>query len=597
MPCRHWNNFFETKKEEGVSYLMAAISLLNTQNPTSLSQQISRKRLGDILVEQNLITKEQLEMALAVQKQNKKVKLGEILISRHLITETALAERLADQLDIPFYQLDQIKPSFDAIKCMSKEQAIRMQAIPLSFVNRVLVIAMVNPQDLNARDAIKMSTSCDKLEPGITTPTDIRNHIDRFYDMQNNMMAAVEESELFAKRFSRDDVKNESNEKSAPVVALAWNFIRQAVRDRASDIHIEIDDRDGGCIRFRVDGQLSVVNSYPASLHPSLSSRFKIMSGMDIAEKRKPQDGRIQIMVDGRNVDFRVSSLPTRAGEKIVLRVLDQDAANVGLGKLGLNDIDIKMLKTFANMPNGIFLVTGPTGSGKSMTLYSMISEINNRNLNITTVEDPVEFTIRGVNQVHVDEKAGMTFDSALRAILRQDPDKIMIGEIRDFTTAEIAIRAALTGHLVLSTLHTNDAASAVTRLVDMGIPPYLVSASLVGVVAQRLVRRLCPHCKHATNLDEHTAQSVGLPTGTPIWEPVGCRECRDGYSGRMGIFEILYITPEIKTMIVKNTSDLEIKDFAMASSEYRMNSLRQSGLNAVIRGDTSLAEVLSVTI
>ena len=379
----------------------------------------------------------------------------------------------------------------------------------------------------------------------------------------------------------------------APLIELVNDMISQAVREGASDIHVESYEQMGR-IRYRVDGALYIHFEYPSSLHPSVVSRIKIMSGMDIAEKRKPQDGRILTSIDNRHIDLRVSSLPTMSGEKIVLRVLDRDNSFVELEKLGLDDDDMKHIEEFCKTPWGIMLATGPTGSGKSTTLYSMLKRISHPDINIITVEDPVEFYIPGINQVSVNEKAGLTFEAALRSILRQDPDKIMIGEIRDGITAQIAIRSALTGHFVLSSLHTNDAPSAATRIIDMGIAPFLLSASLSGVVAQRLVRRLCPHCKEEYELDDNTCESLHVPHGSHAFRAIGCGNCRNGYKGRRGIYEIMVLNDDLREMILKGADHLELREAAV---KYGMKTLRQAGINSALAGHTSLEEILSATV
>ena len=347
-------------------------------------------------------------------------------------------------------------------------------------------------------------------------------------------------------------------------------------------------------IRYRVDGQLYIHFEYPASLHPTVVSRIKIMSGMDIAERRKPQDGRILTTIDGRHIDLRVSSLPTMSGEKVVMRILDRDNSSVELEKLGFDDDDMQHIERFCTMPWGILLATGPTGSGKSTTLYSMLRRISHPDINIITVEDPVEFYIPGINQVNVNEKAGLTFESALRSILRQDPDKIMIGEIRDTDTAQIAIRSALTGHFVLSTLHTNDAPSAATRIIDMGIQPFLLSASLSGIIAQRLVRNLCPYCKAEYEIDESTCEKYGIPHGATAFHAVGCPSCRNGYKGRRGIYEVMVLNDNLREMILKGADDMELREAAINNG---MKTLRRAGINAALSGHTSLEEVLTATL
>jgi len=320
----------------------------------------------------------------------------------------------------------------------------------------------------------------------------------------------------------------------------------------------------------------------------------KIMSGIDIAEKRKPQDGRILIKTEGRSVDLRVSSVPSVRGEKIVLRILDHEKSPIGLDRLELEADDLEKIKFFCKIPWGILLATGPTGSGKSTTLYSMLDRMNQPGVSIVTIEDPVEYRLDGICQIHVNEKAGLTFESALRSILRQDPDKIMVGEIRDIQTAQVAIRAALTGHFVLSTLHTNDAPSALTRLVDMGVPPFLVANSLTGIIAQRLLRKLCPYCKQKYVLDSNTCEDVGLPHGSNVWKAVGCNECRQGYKGRRAVFEIMMVDDDIIRMILRGAESIHIRDIAI---EKGMKTLRRAAMNCALAGITSLEEVFSVTI
>ena len=375
--------------------------------------------------------------------------------------------------------------------------------------------------------------------------------------------------------------------------SLVNDMISQAVREEASDIHVETYEQMSR-IRYRVDGQLYIHFEYPASLHPTVVSRIKIMSGMDIAERRKPQDGRILTTIDGRHIDLRVSSLPTMGGEKVVMRILDRDNSSVELEELGFDDNDMQHIERFCNMPWGILLATGPTGSGKSTTLYAMLRRISHPDINIITVEDPVEFYIPGINQVNVNEKAGLTFDSALRSILRQDPDKIMIGEIRDTATAQIAIRSALTGHFVLSTLHTNDAPSAATRIIDMGVQPFLLSASLSGIIAQRLVRNLCPYCKEEYEVDPVSCNKYEIPEGSTAFRPVGCPSCRNGYKGRRGIYEIMVLNDNLREMILKGADDIELREAAVNNG---MKTLRKSGIKAALEGYTSLEEVIQATL
>ena len=561
--------------------------------PSFASLHAHQPKLGDILVQAGVIDESQLVRALQIQQGSKddKRKLGEVLVSEKFITETRLAEALSTQLKLPLFTLTRYRPMPEAIRLVPRAVAERLSLIPLSIMeDDLLLVAMSNPLDLLGQDEVRMLTGRN-LKVGIATASDINQNLDRLYNLQNNLEEAIEEVDTESMQNLELDFDASSDE--APVIQLVSNLLQQAVREGASDIHVEVYEKTAR-VRFRVDGQLYSAFDYPVALHPSVSARLKIMSGMDIAEKRKPQDGRILIRVDGRRIDLRVSVLPTMNGEKVVLRILDQESSAVGLDRLGLEADDMEKIDLFCDMPWGIMLVTGPTGSGKSTTLYSMLQKINQPDVNIITVEDPVEFSVAGINQVHVNEKAGLTFESALRSILRQDPDKVMVGEIRDQKTAQIAIRAALTGHFVLSTLHTNDAPSAATRMVDMGVPPFLVSASLSGVIAQRLVRRLCPICREEYELNENMCETLNVPVGTHAFRPRGCNECRNGYKGRRGIYEIMMVDDELRRMILEGVSNIQLRAEAIKRG---MKTLRQSGINNALAGHTSLEEVFATTL
>ena len=553
-----------------------------------------RKKFGEILREYDLVTQEQLDNALRIQMSSDK-RLGEILVSLNALTSTQVAEALAVQLEMQFISLERHQPQTDAVDLIPRNTAERLHLVPIQLdPDGTLLISMSDPLDLPAQDEIRMLTGRE-IRVATSGADDIKRNLARIYDYSQNISNALTGTDAAAEeaftplaattaQVSPDD---------APLIELVNDMIQQAVREGASDIHVEAYEQM--CrIRFRVDGALYIHFEYPAALHPSVVSRIKIMSSMDISEKRKPQDGRILTVIDGKHIDLRVSSLPTMGGEKIVMRILDRDNSSVELEQLGFDEDDMKYIEEFCKTPWGILLSTGPTGSGKSTTLYSMLRRISNPDINIVTVEDPVEFYIPGINQVNVNEKAGLTFDSALRSILRQDPDKIMIGEIRDTDTAQIAIRSALTGHFVLSTLHTNDAPSAAVRMMDMGIQPFLLSASLSGVVAQRLVRKLCPFCRDEYELDYMTCEKIGVPEGTRAFRPIGCPNCRNGYKGRRGIFEIMVMNDNLREMILKGADNIELREAAIKDG---MKTLRQSGINAAIVGDTSLEEVLTTTI
>ena len=558
--------------------------------PSFASLHAHQPKLGDILVQAGVIDESQLVRALQIQRGSEK-RLGEVLVSENFISETRLAEALSTQLKLPLFTLTRYRPMPEAIRLVPRAVAERLSLIPLSIMeDDLLLVAMSNPLDLLGQDEVRMLTGRN-LKVGIATASDINQNLDRLYNLQNNLEEAIEEVDTDLGQDLELDFDAASDE--APVIQLVSNLLQQAVREGASDIHVEVYEKMAR-VRFRVDGQLYNAFDYPVALHPSVSARLKIMSGMDIAEKRKPQDGRILIRVDGRRIDLRVSVLPTMNGEKVVLRILDQESSAVGLDRLGLEADDMEKIDLFCSMPWGIMLVTGPTGSGKSTTLYSMLQKINQPDVNIITVEDPVEFSVAGINQVHVNEKAGLTFESALRSILRQDPDKVMVGEIRDQKTAQIAIRAALTGHFVLSTLHTNDAPSAATRMIDMGVPPFLVSASLSGVIAQRLVRRLCPICREEYELNANMCETLNVPVGTHAFRPRGCNECRNGYKGRRGIYEIMMVDDDLRRMILEGVSNIQLRTEAIKRG---MKTLRQSGINNALAGHTSLEEVFTTTL
>ncbi|MBQ7543449.1 MAG: Flp pilus assembly complex ATPase component TadA [Synergistaceae bacterium] len=552
-----------------------------------------RKRFGEILREYDLVSQDQLDAALKIQLTSDK-RLGEILVSINAMTPTQVAETLAVQLELQFISLDRYQAQDDAIKLIPKHVAERLKVIPLSLDDDgTLLIAMSDPLDLPAQDEVRLLTGHD-LRIATSGSDDILRNLSRLYDFSTNLASALTDVDIQGDVYTPLSATTATaSPDDAPLIELVNDMISQAVREGASDIHVEAYEQMSR-IRYRVDGQLYIHFEYPASLHPTVISRIKIMSGMDIAEKRRPQDGRILTTIDGRHIDLRVSSLPTMSGEKIVMRILDRDHSFVELEQLGFEDDDMAQIEKFCTMPWGILLATGPTGSGKSTTLYSMLRRISHPDINIITVEDPVEFYIPGINQVNVNEKAGLTFDSALRSILRQDPDKIMIGEIRDTNTAQIAIRSALTGHFVLSTLHTNDAPSAATRIIDMGVQPFLLSASLAGIIAQRLVRCLCPNCREEYSVDEATCEKLGLPEGSTAFRAVGCQHCRNGYRGRRGIYELMVLNDNLREMILKGADDMELREAAINNG---MKTLRRAGINAALQGYTSLEEVLTATL
>jgi len=552
-------------------------------------------RLGDLLVNAGAITEKQLQSAL-MEQQLTNLRLGEILIKNGFLTERQLAEALSNQLKLPLVTLARYRPMIEALRMVPESVARRLELLPLAVLdNNRLFIAMADPLNILAIDEIRMLTGME-VEVGVAIPSEIRRDMDSFYSVRGNVDDAIVEivDMSAAEEMRKDlDAAAEASIDDAPVVKLVNGLLDQAVREAASDLHIEPFEKSSR-VRYRVDGNLFDALDFPRNLHPAVISRLKIMANMDISEKRRPQDGRILLKFQERKVDLRVSSLPTVYGEKMVMRVLDQASSAVGLERIGLLEEDRLLLDSIISKPYGMMLVTGPTGSGKSTTLYSVLEKINDPESNLITVEDPVEYMIPGINQVQINEKAGLTFADALRSILRQDPDKIMVGEIRDTETAQLAVRAALTGHLVLSTLHTNDAPSAVIRLNDMGVAPFLISSSVIGVIAQRLVRKLCPACKEAFEPGPNLCREYGIPEGSRIYRAVGCEQCRwSGYKGRTAVFQIMTVNDEIRKLI---SDQAQARDIEAAATRNGMKTLRDAGLLKVLEGISSMEEVLQET-
>lgn len=557
-----------------------------------------KKRIGDMLIDEHVITEEQLLQALPVAKEKKK-KIGETLIEMGFTTETEIAKALSVQLGIPRIDLTAITIPEDVLGLVSESVLRKHIMVPYAYddVNpNIIHVAMSDPMDLLALDDISIVTNLQP-EPAVATAHDILIVLDKYYgDSEAQKMAevyAAERKELL-NRNQEDEAYNQDVNNS-PVVLLVNSMIEQAARQRASDIHIEALENIVR-VRFRIDGALYEKFKYDIHLLPAIIARLKIIGGMDISEKRKPQDGRITMVIDRVEYDIRVSILPTVFGEKCVMRLAQKKALTRNKKDLGLAEDDLRAFDNILKNPNGILLVTGPTGSGKSTTLYTALSELNNEDVNIITVEDPVEANIDGINQVQVNPKAELTFASALRSILRQDPDIIMIGEIRDGETAQIAVQASITGHLVVSTLHTNSAAATISRLEDMGIESYLLADSLVGIIAQRLVRRLCPNCKkeHYATEDEKKVMNIDENGDILIYEATGCEKCDNtGYTGRIGIYEILTVTQNIKNLISRRATADEV---ARAAQTEGMHTLRQSATKLVLEGTTSYKEMLRTT-
>lgn len=552
-------------------------------------------RLGELLVNSDIITEQQLELALNNPKRTGK-KLGEFLIDEGIVTEENLARALSRQLNLEMADLQNIAVDADALNLVPVNVLKKNAVFPFGFSEdniNVLKVAMADPLDYNAQDDIAIITNY-QIEPVVATNRSIMLAIDKYYGQQEVSSAL----DAYAKEKRLDveeDQITEENVNSSPIVMLVKEMIEQAVRQRASDIHIEPMEKRIR-VRYRIDGALYERARYNNTVLPAIIARIKIIGGMDIAEKRKPQDGRITQIVDRVEYDIRVSTLPTVYGEKVVMRLAAKMALTREKKQLGLKPYELEQFDEILKKPNGILLVTGPTGSGKSTTLYTALSELNREDVNIITVEDPVEANLDGINQVQVNNKADLTFASSLRSILRQDPDIIMIGEIRDEETARIAVQASITGHLVVSTLHTNSAASTITRLEDMGIEPYLIADSVNGVIAQRLVRRLCPACKKAVQAttDEKRFMNVDVDEELTIYEPCGCPKCDNtGYRGRVGVYEIMKMTSKLKDVVCRKQGVDALKEQAM---EEGMHTLRMSATEYVLEGITSYSEMVKVS-
>lgn len=553
----------------------------------------SRKRLGEFLTDAGLITNEQLQKALALQKNTNK-KLGEILVENGFITEDQIIEVLEYQLGIPHVKLDRYPIDNEAVKLITENLAKRHTLLPIRLDNDSLYVAMADPLNIFAIEDVAIYTG-KQVQPVLSREEDIKRFVNKYYGKQEALKAA-EEFKKENKIFKLDkNIKAQEDDVQGPIVKLVNAIFEQAINQRASDIHIEPFENEVK-IKFRIDGILYEIMKVEYELHAPLTARIKVIGNMDIAEKRIPQDGRTSFEIYDKEYDMRISSLPTVFGEKIVIRIADKREFLKDKRNLGFLEHDLRQYERLISSPHGIILVSGPTGSGKSTTLYTALRELNTGDRNIITVEDPVESTIYGVNQVEVNAKAGLTFASALRSILRQDPDIIMIGEIRDRETAEIAVRAAITGHLVLSTIHTNDAPSSVTRLLDMGIEAFMINSSLIGVIAQRLVRKICPYCKTEYNAENDEIKALGLDETKEykLYKGHGCLYCgQKGYIGRTGIYEILTIDKELRSAINKGLSSDELKDLAVKNG---MVTLKNSCIQKVLKGETTFEEYLRVT-
>jgi len=548
---------------------------------------IKRKRIGDLLVDAGIITEVQLLKSLADKRAEEKI--GDYLIRENLLTEQQMIEVLEFQLGIPHVHLSQIPIEPEVLKLIPEELAKRVHVMPISRERNKLFVAMADPMDYFAIEEIRLTTGYH-VEPRISSKSDIYRTITKYYDLQQSMEDAMSDVTL-------QEVANDAelNDEESPIVRLVNQIIANGVAQNASDIHFDPQENELR-IRYRVDGVLRTERAIPKHMQNVIIARVKILGNLNITENRIPQDGRIKTIINFRAIDIRLSSLPTVYGEKLVMRILDMGNALNSIDKLNFSEPNLSLFQKMITTPNGIVLVTGPTGSGKSSTLYAALSTLNTEGVNIITVEDPVEYQMEGVNQIQVRDEVGLTFASGLRSILRQDPDIVMIGEIRDLETAQIAVRASLTGHLVLSTLHTNSAVESIARLNDMGVEPFLLSSSLVGIVAQRLVRKICRDCGHAYTPDDATLtifRQYGIEI-TELRKGAGCPSCNGtGFKGRIAIHEVLPINREIKNIMMTSMNSNDIKQQMKTDG---IKTMMEDGLLKVEKGITTLEEILRVT-
>lgn len=550
-------------------------------------------RLGDMLVSEKVITDDQLMQALKIQKSSGS-RLGTVLIEQGLLTEHKLFEILERQYGIPYLDISTIFIDPKIPKLIPESLARKHSVIPVSLVNNRLRVAMSDPLDMIAQDDIRM-VSGNELDIVLSPKNEIDQAINRYYDTSERAERAIEEFKAQSMSYKEAEEVEDSDVTNAPIVRLVNTIISQAVRIKASDIHIEPYEHMLR-IRMRVDGELREMMTQSRDMHAALVTRIKIMGNMNISEKRIPQDGRIEAIIENINIDMRISVLPTVYGEKVVIRLLDRDGLVIKKEELGFTEHNLAMLNKMLMIPEGIILVTGPTGSGKTTTLYTLLKEMNHVTKNIITVEDPVEYRLDGINQVQVNVKAGLTFASGLRSILRQDPDVVMVGEIRDNITAEIATRAAITGHIVLSTIHTNDTVSTIFRLIDMEIPHYMVSSAVVGIIAQRLVKKICPKCGKEYQATQTDLRHLGMAADSYVMlrKGVGCAACGNtGYMGRTAIHEVLLVDQKIKTMISEKQSAERILEAAKVAG---LTTLNETARELVLAGTTTIEELIRMT-
>ena len=553
----------------------------------------NKVRLGDKLVEKRLITEEQLKSCLQIQKSTGK-KLGEILLEKGLITQEELANVLKEHLEIQGVSLTPSIVDIEIAKIIPENICKRYGVIPFKIQDSKLCLAMHDPQDREAIQDVRRIANIDII-PFITTANDIGQALDLVY-ANSQLDKAIDDYTSVSKQIVKEEPKEEDVDiNAAPIVRLVNNILESAVRNRASDIHIEPEEKYMR-VRFRIDGVLSEYMRTSVKPHLAVVSRIKIMAGLNISEKRLPQDGRIFLNIDAKPIDFRVSTMPTSKLEKVVMRVLDKSNFLVSKEKLGLNQYSIDKYNSLLSKPYGLILVVGPTGSGKTTTLYSMLSQLNDVERNALTIEDPVEYELEGINQSQINYKAGLTFASALRAFLRQDPDVIMVGEIRDLETAEIAVRASLTGHLVLSTLHANTSVGAIARLIDMNVANFLITSSLIGVISQRLVRKICPDCREEYIAENKEKQILGYDLNEELilYRGRGCDKCNNtGYKGRIGVYEVMELTKPVKDVIDNGGKE---EDIFKAAREQGMLTMKDDAVQKVVKRITTIEEMLKVT-
>jgi len=554
----------------------------------------SGKRLGKVLVQAGVATQQQIDEVTADAPG---LSLAAALIAEGITTDTRIAQAVADQMGLPFVDLGMYEIDPNAATLLTSDLAKRYNVLPIAIQDEELVVAMSDPANIFAIDDLRIVTGYE-IRPVVSAEADLTHAIERFAAMQENVDEMVGDLADTVAGGKKGDVEDDDVSDDAPVARLMNGIITEAIRQGAGDIYIEPQENDLR-IRYRIDGVCQEVVRSPKKVHRQLISRLKISAGLDIAERRVPQDGRFGVVLDGHAVDFRVAILPTVQGEMSVIRLLRRDSIMMSLADLGFLEQPLSRLLSALSKPYGSILVTGPTGSGKSTTLYAAINETNDPTTNLITVEDPVEYRLEGLSQVQVNERAGLTFASALRSILRQDPDTVMIGEIRDKETATIAIEAALTGHLVLSTLHTNDAPSAITRLTEMGIEPFLSASAINCVLAQRLARRLCPECKEAYTPTEEALDRIGFPYEKgdmpTLYRARGCKKCNNlGYKGRMGVHEVLTMSEDLERIAVEHGSSDELMRQAVSEG---METLRDDGFAKVKMGMTSIEEIMRVVV